>query len=224
MLENIHRYERKWVYRNKDYLQLINSLLRSNFFFRYQFQNRKVNSIYFDDNKFSSIIENLDGINNKKKIRVRWYGLTNVIVNPVIEIKTKRGFQNEKKIISLKSFKNNNSLDYKFLKNLTQKVNEVIKSKKFYFPILSTHYNREYFISNNFNIRATVDHDLESVFIKNESEFSMKKKFLSECILELKYSTHLDEIVRLNLKQMTLRLSKNSKYINSFFNKNFFYV
>ena len=59
MLEE-KRFERKWVYYSNNILSLINSLVRSKLFFRHQFPKRKVNSIYFDDNHYSSVIENLE--------------------------------------------------------------------------------------------------------------------------------------------------------------------
>ena len=68
MKNELSRFERKWVYRNNDYLTLVNMLIRSNFFFHKQYPDRKVNSIYFDDNNYSSILENLDGISIKKKL------------------------------------------------------------------------------------------------------------------------------------------------------------
>ena len=41
------------------------------------------------------------------------------------------------------------------------------------------------------------------------------KNFSLKCILEIKYPTNTDNYVRDNLREMTLRLSKNSKFINS---------
>ena len=67
MIKKINRFERKWILKNGDYLKLINSLLRSNFFFKTQYPKRNVNSIYFDNIKLKSIRENLDGVSNKKK-------------------------------------------------------------------------------------------------------------------------------------------------------------
>ena len=95
--DKIFRYERKWVYNNKTYDQLKVQLLRSNFYFREQFSERKVNSIYFDDQNYSSIRENLDGVSKKKKYRLRWYGESSIICNPVFEIKSKTGFRVKKK-------------------------------------------------------------------------------------------------------------------------------
>ena len=75
MKSKINRFERKWIYKSKNYLALVNSLFRSDLFFTTQYPNRKVNSIYFDDYNFSSIRENLDGEQakltiDKKEIRV----------------------------------------------------------------------------------------------------------------------------------------------------------
>ena len=89
----IKRYERKWIFKNNNSLALINSLIRSSLFFRFQYPSRKVNSIYFDTSDYISIRQNLDGVSNKKKIRIRWYGNQNIITKPVIEIKRKKEFE-----------------------------------------------------------------------------------------------------------------------------------
>ena len=64
-------------------------------------------------------------------------------------------------------------------------------------------------------MRATVDYNLQSIYLKNFSQLNMIKNFVYKCILEIKYPTNIDSYVRENLKNMTLRLSKNSKFINS---------
>jgi hypothetical protein len=51
----------------------------------------------------------------------------------------------------------------------------------------------------------------------------MIKNFKNICILELKYPIIMDKYVRDNLNNITLRLSKNSKFVNSFFEKVKFY-
>jgi len=51
----------------------------------------------------------------------------------------------------------------------------------------------------------------------------MVKNF-SSCVLEVKYPTNLDKYVRQNLSKMTLRLSKNSKFVNSAFDTPKFYT
>lgn len=208
----IKRFERKWLFKSNNYLALINTLIRSNLFFRTQFPTRKVNSIYFDTNNYTSIRQNLDGVSNKKKIRIRWYGNKELLDNPTIEIKSKKGFETKKESIRIKE------LDKVKLFNLNKikdKLNVKLKSKKIINPVLTTHYEREYFLSLNGKIRATVDYNLKSIFLNNFSQIDIVKNFKNTSILELKYSIGLDKYVRKSLKDITLRLSKNSKFVNS---------
>ena len=224
MTKKINRFERKWILKDGDYLKLINSLLRSNFFFRSQYPKRKVNSIYFDNSKLKSIRENLDGVSNKKKIRLRWYGNHKNLTDPILEIKSKRGYETKKESFKIKKLDKVNYLNPRNLETILNEVNKVTKSKNKLHPILTTHYERQYFISNQNKVRATVDYNLESIFLKNLSELQLTKKYFPECILELKYSTKIDRLVRHKLNEMTLRLSKNSKFVSSFFNRPKYYI
>jgi len=218
MKNKVSRFERKWVYSNNDHLVLVNALIRSNFFFCKQYPNRKVNSIYFDDINYSSILENLDGVSEKKKIRVRWYGEENKLINPILEIKRKKGFVTNKESYQINELNELKFNDYKNLDLIKNTVNLKSKIKTIIYPILTTNYDRQYFISNNGIVRATVDYNLKSTYIKNLSQINIVKNFSSSCILEIKYPTNLDKYVRQNLGEMTLRLSRNSKFINSAFN------
>ena len=107
----------------------------------------------------------------------------------------------------------------KNLKILKETINSKLKQKKIIYPVLTTHYEREYFISLNGKIRATIDYNLKSIFLNNLSQIDIIKNFKNICILEFKYSTSLDKYVRKNLKDISLRLSKNSKFVNSAFEK-----
>tara|TARA_B100001540_G_C15581583_1_gene539801 strand:- start:24 stop:698 length:675 start_codon:yes stop_codon:yes gene_type:complete len=217
MKNKINRFERKWLFRSNNYLALINSLIRSKLFFRTQYPLRKVNSIYFDTLDYISIRQNLDGVSNKKKIRIRWYGDKNIITNPIIEIKSKKGFETKKESMSIRELHGLKLFRLKNLKILKETLNTKLKQKKIIYPVLTTHYEREYFISLNEKIRATIDYNLKSVFLNNLSQIDIIKNFKNICILEFKYPTSLDKYVRKNLKDISLRLSKNSKFVNSAF-------
>mgnify|MGYP005648874381 FL=1 len=212
MKNKIKRFERKWIFKSNNSLALINALIRSNLFFRTQYPARNVNSVYFDTYNYTSIRQNLDGVSNKKKIRVRWYGNKDIMTNPVLEIKSKKGFETKKESSSIKELDNIKLSDLHIIK---EKLNKKLKSKKIINPILTTHYEREYFVSLNKKIRATIDYNLKSIFLNNITQIDIVKNFKNICILEFKYSTSLDKYVRENLKGITLRLSKNSKFVNS---------
>ena len=51
-------------------------LIKNNGFLR-AYPNRTVNSLYYDNLKFSSIKDNLAGITPRNKYRLRWYGNKN---------------------------------------------------------------------------------------------------------------------------------------------------
>ena len=130
MKNKVNRFERKWLFRSNNYLALINSLIRSKLFFRTQFPLRKVNSIYFDTYDYNSIRENLDGVSNKKKIRIRWYGDKNITKNPIIETKSKKGFETKKESMPIRELNDLKVFSLKNLKILKETINSKLKQKK----------------------------------------------------------------------------------------------
>ena len=86
-ITSINRFERKWdIGSNIDTTAFLIAISRSNFMFTESYSSRNINTIYFDDIGCSSISENLDGLRFKKKYRLRWYGNSEVISNPIISI------------------------------------------------------------------------------------------------------------------------------------------
>ena len=207
------RYERKFIIKNKiSNLNIESILTSSKLIFSQHFEDRIVNSIYFENKELSSITENFDGLNLKKKIRLRWYGDSNSIKNSSLEIKLKKGLLNKKKIYKIENF------DEPFTYSNMDRINAFLKKKfkflKDYSSISSTHYKRKYFISFNKLIRATID---DKIFYKKLSSFrnfEVEKNDLNK-ILEIKYSSKLDNYIRHQLSNIKLRVSKNSKFVNS---------
>jgi SPX domain protein involved in polyphosphate accumulation len=210
---NNYRFERKWVF-NNNFLDVYNNLLKSKFFFKEAFPNRLVNSIYFDDFNYTSVKENLEGDNDKMKIRLRWYGKNCYILkNPKLEIKIKKQFQNYKIIKKLDILNNLNIKNLKNAKFISETVNSIYNKKKI-IPVSTTHYNRFYFISSNNLIRSTLDKNLSVSRVNNNIFIPVFRNF-NKIILELKYSGKYDDYVRKNINLISSRYSKNSKYIYS---------
>ena len=208
------RYERKWVINNIDCNQIFILLFKSNFSFSYQYEDRYVNSIYFDDQNFSSIRQNFDGISEKKKYRLRWYGDLSKISKPVFEIKNKSSFEVSKENINFSFADGLNLFNVNDLKKIEEAINTQFNFKNKIFPILTTHYLRSYFVSSNKLIRATIDRDLKSVKLYQNKNINIINQY-NDIILELKYDLDLDDYVRSNFNNFSFRLSKNSKFINS---------
>ena len=208
------RFEKKWKINSHHFYDVYRALTESNFKFVEQYDPRWVNSIYYDNDFFNSVIQNLDGNEIKKKIRLRWYGSDCLIKNLFLEIKSKKGMVTQKRKIDLKetNIKLNLSLLKKVQKNILKKYPNFLGQN----PFTKVRYNRTYFISQNNNVRATIDKNISYQKINNY-KIETQSFNDNDLILEFKYNTEFDNYVRNNLKNISLRLSKNSKFINSFF-------
>lgn len=211
------RYERKWVFDNVDPITLLSNLINSDLHFQEQYEQRYVNSIYYDDRSLKSARDNLDGNLNRKKYRVRWYGENaDIFRKPILECKIRYNFYGKKEYFQIKNF-NNKIFNEKNLSALSQDINKIIQYKNL-LPVSSTHYKRIYLISSNSLIRATLDYNIRYKKIMDHIEdFYISSQ---DTVLEIKYPTNLDSYLRGQLKSIT-RFSKNSKYLNSLLNSNF---
>ena len=68
------RYERKFVYQNTNVDAVIRQVYQNSFGFKEVFHKRKINNIYFDDANYRFYKQNVEGVANRKKLRLRWYG------------------------------------------------------------------------------------------------------------------------------------------------------
>ena len=225
MNENIHyklRFERKWVFKNANYIDILNKAFKSNFLFRFQYPKRFVNSLYFDDYNHTNIRENLNGISNRKKFRIRWYGKNKFILNnPKLEVKIKDNILNYKRIFPLKILEGTNLKISKNIKFICNEVNSVLK-KQLLTATVTTHYERLYLISTNKKIRTTIDYNLEGTNFNCYFQNPIFKTS-KDLILEFKYNRNYDNFVRNNLQKISARYSKNSKYVKFFMGKNYIY-
>ena len=182
--------------------------MTSDFFFREHYPQRDINSIYFDKH-FRSLIENVEGISNREKLRLRWYGNHYEINSFYVEKKIKENFLSKKKRKKI-LLKNNISLY-----NDIERENILFKNISFdYDPIVFIKYKRIYFISDICPIRATIDYDLSSIKFFDRKLIN-EKNILNDVILEFKYNSDFDDEFRNKITQLNLRFSKNSKYVNS---------
>tara|TARA_B100001173_G_scaffold69884_1_gene59354 strand:- start:355 stop:1020 length:666 start_codon:yes stop_codon:yes gene_type:complete len=211
-----YRFERKWIF-NNNYFDIYNSLLKSKFYFNNSFPDRRVNSIYFDDFSNTSVKENLEGENDKTKIRIRWYGKNSFILKkPKLELKIKKNFQNYKIIKNLNILDGLNIKKLENVKLISKVINSIYK-KKMIIPVSTTHYDRSYLISSNNFVRSTVDKNLKFSKFNNNFFIPIFKRF-NKIILEFKYQKKYDGYVRENINNISSRFSKSSKYIYSMIN------
>ena len=205
---NNERIEKKFVL-GKHKEDNLEKILITNGFKKYYFP-RQINSLYLDTLNFDFAKDNINGVNERKKIIFIWYN------DNYDDI-----FLEEKKAKFFKVSKNVKKVPEKFskqniiydLKSYFEKRSNIFNNYN-YKLILLTKYFRSYWISHDKKIRATIDKNLQTSSANNPCKFFQ----LNETILELKFSP-LNENYFRNLfhrKNLNLRSKKFSKYLQSF--------
>ena len=222
-----YRYERKFIIDNNN-KNLVKLFIRNHpLNFKESFPSRRVNNIYLDTQNKQSYDDNIEGLSDRSKVRVRWYGLDRYKLNlPKLEIKVKKGTVGKKITYSLNNFSISKDFSKKFLINLISNSDishEYFSFIKSYNLSLMNYYDREYFVSRDQNFRITLDTNVNYLSIKNKkNSFSEKYKKNFEMIMELKYFEQFDKFSSQITNLFPYRLSKNSKYIEGIIELNKF--
>lgn len=185
------RFESKFQ-TNSIGLNIYEKYLRE-FGFIKSFENRCIFSLYYDDDKYSCVADNLSGITPRCKYRLRWYSdIKNKNYGLRFEQKVKKSLMGIKNIINLDQFTNQINLDYSInnIRNLCNIKNYSLLPFGF-FPQLICNYDRAYFEDKN-GIRITIDKDIKFRKVnKNENLFFNDSLELSSnsIIVEIKFSS-----------------------------------
>ncbi|MFC1690846.1 polyphosphate polymerase domain-containing protein [Nanoarchaeota archaeon] len=213
------RYERKFVIEELD-KQEVESIIKHNpGMFSEIYHERVVNNIYLDSESLENYNDNLIGMGQRLKVRIRWYGETRGLVKkPVLEIKIKSNELGTKRSFPLKPFKVDKNLSLSFIiekviseSNLPLDVIEHLKSLKF---ALLNKYKRKYFSSHDKKYRMTLDFDLEFYTIHQHSNPFIERIKSDFVILEVKYSKSDDDGAENIINNLPFRLTKSSKYVS----------
>jgi hypothetical protein len=173
--------------------------------------SRQINNVYFDTPGFSTYKDNVSGLAQRKKFRVRWYGSDNLnIENAVLEIKIRDNEVGDKIIYPLDSF---SFLD---IKKLIRQVNSLCpETGAALRPTLFNSYNRSYLSSPDKAFRITLDTKL--CYAPMMPEPFIGRQLLQEThisVLELKYDEALDSLSDRITQYLPYRRTKNSKYVS----------
>lgn len=216
MNENF-RYEVKFVLNEVNHV-IFRNWLNSKTFCIKNFPDRIINGLYFDDLDFSSVKDNLSGIPQRYKIRLRWYeDKFGTFSHPVLETKFKKGRLGKKDFIS--SNINSNDIEKLTINEINKKIKDSInKSRKipahkFYSPSLLTSYKREYYEDNN-ELRITIDNQISYALpINSKTTLELKKIYYNKRILELKFGKENKYYVSDLIRSLNLVPVRNSKYL-----------
>lgn len=201
------RYERKYRIEAREYQQVLNDIMLLSGAFSEAYPDRWVNSFYLDSINYGALHDNLSGISNRNKFRLRWYGDTLTNINtPILEEKVKANLLGYKNLKQLPSF-TFSPIELRHQLNI-----EPIQSLGLE-PILLVRYLRTYLESYDRRVRITIDRDLHFHGINNYSPqpFKIEDKAI---ILEVKYDQDIESEIDDILQGLQYRLTKNSKFVS----------
>jgi len=212
------RYERKFSIDSQSLFQ-IESIVRSHpAKFEEAYEPRKVNSLYLDDINMQNVEDNLAGITNRTKERIRWYGATfGEIKSPVLEFKIKRGLLGTKEKHSLKPFVLDSNLCRESVQRLFKDSNlpeDNMHILNFRNPTILDVYSRKYFLSSDKKFRLTIDFDIEYFKINQLYNTFLEAVSANNLVIELKYDEQFDNEVERITNYFPFRVTKSSKYVS----------
>jgi len=208
--QSSYRFERKFSIKPEFYFKFIAQLLRSGYSEIHH--QRTINNIYLDDYDFSNVTDNVEGISQRKKTRIRWYGDLTASSKKTIEFKIKSDDVNRKENIPLNKLQltsiKQTQLFWDNIKNeLIENNNVKFMTNQLYalHPTLLNNYTRNYYLNSDESIRITIDKDL---YYYSPIYFTETQD--PNIIVEIKYNS--EHVVGNNLLSH-LSLTKYSKYV-----------
>lgn len=219
-LENsLWRYERKYVYENAFAHAVEREVRHSRYVFHTAYPPRWVNNLYLDTKSLTSFFANVNGIDERIKCRIRWYGDFEIAnTEATLEFKVKKGLIGTKLSYPLKSFSPKQGLTLLDLEDCfkqSELPDEIRNYLLFVEPVVVNRYHRQYFLSFDRKFRLTIDKDVEfsNLIHLSTNSFSAMQR-LPQIIVELKYDRSVATEAKPVFEEFHSRLSKSSKYVS----------
>ena len=177
------------------------------------------NHIYFDSIDFINYYDNIDGVMDRSKVRIRWYGdLFGRIEKPTLELKLKKGLMGGKQLFSLRPFTLNKGFNINTAIGVIEKSNiqSTLKNDLADLsPTLLNRYKRKYYETADSKYRLTIDSKMSHYQMDHYNNMFLNSvKDYDHIVLEIKYSNNEDVDADYFSNYFPFRITKNSKYIN----------
>jgi SPX domain protein involved in polyphosphate accumulation len=201
------RYERKYKLENVG-LAVVQQVVASHpAGFRPLHPRRRINNIYFDTPDLQTFADNVAGIADRKKYRVRWYGhKRKQVKKPVLEVKIKQNQLGQKVSQKVQGFSGET------LHLLTEEVNQKLPYTPGLRPVLANAYDRLYYGTSDKKFRITIDFNLQ--FGPSNARFlHLPFHDLETIIVELKYKAEYEPELDRITQYLPFRMTKSSKYV-----------
>lgn len=212
------RYEKKFVADGFTMAEVFAAVHRHPAAFREVYPPRTINNIYLDSPTRRDYFEHLNGVANRIKTRVRWYGQRLEVAEcPKLERKLKRGMVSGKETYELPPFSMNGGC----LRTLLHSTFDaaafppMLRSMLQHLePALYNRYRRCYFLSGDRRFRLTVDAGLQFAGVpRNRQPAIDLLPAATTLVVELKFEPRFAEDAALVTNILPFSVARFSKYV-----------
>ena len=180
-----------------------------------------IRSLYFDTVQNRDLVEKIDGVSERRKIRLRIYDVTQEKVK--LEVKNKQENYSVKETLTITAedakalIAGDADILLKYQNRIANKVYAYMK-KEIHNPVILIDYEREAYMLDVENVRITFDKNVRAS--TSSDMFSDKNQMVGVvkpgmCILEVKYDNFLPEHISKILASVTMQNMSISKYMHS---------
>ena len=212
-----YRYEIKFILNEMELVEASSFLKKIGAFKSYP--SRVVNSLYFDTIDFQGVIDNLAGVSNRHKVRLRWYNEIDKNNKLILEVKKRIGRLGSKSKYEI------HGLEKDILSFTGDKVRKYVFDyiyknyqydhllNEYYIPTLLVNYQREYYECED-DVRITIDNNIKFSNVTQKNNIFSSNKFpYNEYIMELKFPTHMKDVASRMIRNLNLVPKRHSKYM-----------
>ncbi len=215
-----HRYEIKMVTEHWQLNDVESWLRLHRAAFRVAYPQRQVNNIYFDTPDLNSFEENLAGVADRRKLRLRWYGNGCNAVAGILECKCKRDVTGWKIQQPLTAEKDLTRMSWSaIVKAISAEIDAELRHqlRMRWRPVLVNRYQRQYYISTSEKVRVTVDfsHVCYDQRLSTRPNISRPIPGQEAMIIEVKASVEERHALADVVSDFPLRVGKHSKYVTA---------
>jgi len=212
------RYERKLLPGGCSLSEVLALVRRHPALFREVYPERIINNVYLDRADLSDYFDHINGVAQRSKLRIRWYGaLHGCVAAPALEHKVKDGYVMGKTSEPLPAMELNGRLDQRFLEDLRRRAT-ISERAKFELdarhPTLVNRYSRRYFLSGDGRFRLTIDTGLQ--FLSPETlreQWAAEPPPGFEIVIELKFVPEAAGSAEGITSAFPFRVTRCSKYV-----------
>lgn len=206
-----YRYEIKIPLEKVQLIEFTHCLRQLDLHPKRAFPGRQINSVYFDSHDLNDYIDNVSGIADRRKTRLRWYNEDTTRLT--LELKIKNNKASFKESLKLENKEKHDPRIYsnvrKIMSGRKHETEHVLLQDVF--PVLEVQYEREYFFLDK-DFRMTVDTNQKFRRLHPRPSKDLVRSPV-HCVVEFKYPAKKRAEAQSLIRNIPFRVFRHSKYV-----------